>query len=1308
LEWCLEISVLVKSQNQEAIIIAETNQISVARITEALQSKGFNNLKFAVNGAEIFEIIRTFYESPEQIGLIIVSEDLPDCKIEKLYDFFSHGDVEVVIPLIVLLKDLSPDTRNELGCSSNLVYHLNETYSSVELQMAVMFFILLKNEKHLRYKQQEELSEQKLIGAKLKYLVVQDELTGLVNKTSLEQYIQLTMNRNSSRNFYQDSVLLYIDLDRFGLINELEGFDIGDRLLLDVIGLIKKALNNVGLFVRIGSDEFGIFLENCPVLQAEIWAETIRGAVADFRFVTGTFNNGITVSIGLSSINSATSMLHPRELISQAHYACCMAKTYGGNKVWKYDSKDAAVRERNRDIYWTPILRDALINKRFFLVYQPVVKLSNGAVSHYEVLIWLRGEDGRVTSSVEFIPAADRIGLIHGIDLWVVETAIDYLAARHGVLPNISLAIKLSSVVFQNLSLLPTIKQKLDMTGVKAKCLIFIITETAEVENFKQTRAMINHLRALGCHFALDDFGASFCSFNYLKNFPVDYVKIDGQFIKNLVNNETDQMLVRSLHQIAAKMGKKTIADFVECPKTIKLLREIGVNYGQGYIFGKPNENLLDPSGFHFKDVLPDDLPINTVPQSTKDKAQQEEPLGCLHDIANRVPGLVFQFLMRHDGSSCIPFASEAISDIYRVSLEEVQADASKVFDILHPDDHDSFLASLHVSAQNLTPWRHEYRVKFEDGKVLNLFGDGLPQREEDGSVLWHGIIIDVTEHQWVTAPMLESEAHFKAMTDNAPVLIWIASHDKLCNYFNKGWLEFTGRTMEQEIGNGWAENIHPEDSQRCLDTYDAAFDARQEFSMEYRLCRFDGEFRWLLDHGVPLYDEQKIFLGYIGSCIDITARKSAEEESKQLAFYDPLTKIPNRRLLQERLKYSIEMGKRDNKQLAVLMLDLDRFKAVNDTLGHQVGDDLLQQVAARLASRLRDVDMVVRLGGDEFVVVLEDITHSDDAARVAEEIVADLSKPFKLINSNAIQISTSIGISLYPQHGDSLEILMDHADAALYLAKDQGRGRFAYYSEDLTRVVRERIAFEVRLRKAIEQQELRIFYQPQMDVVSGRIVGAEALLRWFDPVEGLIPPSRFIPIAENSNLIVEIGEWVLRETCRQGRKWLDLDLPPLILAVNISPQQFRRSDINALVAAVLAETDFPGGQLELEITESGLFENQDNAMEILNNLRAQGVRLAIDDFGTGYSSLACLKHFPLDVLKIDKSFMLGIPHNKDNMGIAAAIVAMGHSLGFNVLAEGVETFEQLDFLRETKCDTYQGFINSRPIPAEDFCRFMV
>ena len=1162
---------MLSNSRKQQVIIAETNKSSIARITQDLKNKSLYDFKFAGNGAEIYKITRTYYENPEAIGLIIISEDLPDCQIKDLYKTFSQGEGGVFIPLIVLKKGLSPDCENEELDCQHLVYHLKQAYSPIELQMAVQFFMGLKDQKYQCYQKQErlltELSEQKIVDAKLHYLVRHDELTGLFNRSSLEQHIQTILNRNSKSNFSQDSVLLFIDIDRFSLFNELEGFDVGDRLLTDVIGLIRNTLNKVGLFARIDSDKFGLFLDNCTIHQAEIWAKKIRTSLDDFGFVNGTIAYNITASIGLSSLKS---IRHPRELISQAHQACCMAKTFGGNVVWSYDSDDIVIREKHRDIYWAPIIKEALLNKRFFLVFQPVVKLIDGDISHYEVLIRLRGEDGVVICSGELVPAAERMGLIHDIDLWVVESAIDYLAALPVEQSHICLAINLSSVAFQDLALWSTIKHKLETTGVSAERLTFEITETTVVDNYKQTRLMIHKIRALGCHFALDDFGAGYCSFNYLKTFPVDYVKIDGQFIRNLANDETDQMLVRSMHQIAKKMGKKTIAEFVECPKTISILREIGVDYGQGHIFGDPSEQLLEQGVFQFNDALPDAM----------------------------------------------------------------------------------------------------------------LIGN---------------------EHQKPTASLVDSEAHFCTMANNAPVLIWSAGSDRLCSYFNKGWLKFTGRTMEQEIGSGWLESVHPEDSKRYMDTYMSSIDARQEFSMEYRLRRFDGQYRWLLAHGVPLYDDQDVFLGYICSCIDITARKFTEEEIKHLAFYDPLTELPNRRLLQERLKHGIETARRDDKQLAILMLDLDRFKAANDSLGHPAGDLLLQQVAARLTARLRDVDMVARLGGDEFIVLLEDITHPDDAARVAKEIIADISKPFKLSESDEVQIGTSIGISLYPQHSDNSELLLDHADAALYHAKDQGCGCFAYFSEDLTIAVHHRIELENRLRQAIQQQELRVFYQPQMDIASGRIVGAEALVRWQDPIEGLIQPPHFIPTAEETNLIVEIGEWVLRETCQQGREWLDSGLPPLILAVNISPYEFRRSDVNALVATVLRDTGFPAGQLELEMTESGLIGNQDNATDILNSLRIQGVRLAIDDFGVGYSSLTHLKRFPLDVLKISKSFIDEIPHNKDDMVIAATIIAMAHTLGFKVLAEGVETPEQLVFLQEKGCDMYQGFIKSPPLPAEEF-----
>jgi diguanylate cyclase (GGDEF)-like protein/PAS domain S-box-containing protein len=714
-----------------------------------------------------------------------------------------------------------------------------------------------------------------------------------------------------------------------------------------------------------------------------------------------------------------------------------------------------------------------------------------------------------------------------------------------------------------------------------------------------------------------------------------------------------------------------------------------------------------------------------------------------------------------------------------------------------------------------------------KDNSEIDVDINLSPIQTEQG-LFFASALRDVTLRKQAEAAILASEERFRRMANNSPIMIWITDEKGDSTFVNQSWLDFTGMRSAQISYSEWIMTVHSDDRATAFVRYYQDTQSKDPITTEYRLRSKDGTWRWILDKGMPIYDESGVFSGYMGSAIDITERKQTEahlrvaatafeshesmvitdanhvilqvnraftestgytaeesigqkinllksgrhdatfyaamwnsiertgswqgeiwdrrkngelylqwltitavkgdngvvshyvgnhiditerklveEEIKQLAFYDPLTQLPNRRLLKERLKYGIEIERREGKKLALLMLDLDRFKAVNDSLGHLAGDELLQQVAKRITTRLRDGDTVARLGGDEFILLLEDIAHPQDAARIAEEIVADLHKPFKLSQCDEVWIGASIGISLYPEHGDNFEILMDHADAALYQAKDQGRGCFAYFSEDLTRSVRERIALESRLRRAIKQQELRVFYQPQMDMVSGCIVGAEALVRWHDPIEGLISPALFIPIAEETHLIVAIGEWVLRETCQQGRQWLDQGLPPLTLGVNVSPHQFRRSNINALVETVLAETHFPAQHLELEITETGLMENQDNAITILNSLHVQGVRLAIDDFGTGYSSLAYLKRFPLDVLKIDKSFIDEIPHNKDDMEIAATIVAMGHTLGLKVLAEGVETLEQLAFLQEKDCDSYQGFIKSRPLPAEEFAQLL-
>ena len=577
------------------------------------------------------------------------------------------------------------------------------------------------------------------------------------------------------------------------------------------------------------------------------------------------------------------------------------------------------------------------------------------------------------------------------------------------------------------------------------------------------------------------------------------------------------------------------------------------------------------------------------------------------------------------------------------------------------------------------------------------------PLRDLDGNIVGVlGIARDISRRK-----KYENELRkFSLAVEQNPCAIMITDLEANIEYANAAYIGNSGYTQDEIIGK---KSTILKSGKNEPDTIKNLWDTilkGETWKGELINRRKDGTEYIDLTLISPVRQPNGEISHYLAIKEDITERKIIEEENRNLAFSDPLTGLSNRRKLLERLKHTLARCQRENTQIAVLMLDLDRFKAVNDTLGHLAGDELLKQVSQRITDRLRTTDMVARMGGDEFVVLLEDITHEEDAARIATEIVIDLTLPFQLGKNHDVRIGASIGIALYPQHGNTSAALMDNADIALYQAKDNGRGCFAYFSESLTLAARERLDLESRLRRGIEQGELRVFYQAQVDMISGEIIGAEALVRWQEPNEGLIPPYKFIRIAEETGLIMRIGEWVLREVCRQGKEWLDAGFAPIRLAVNVSPAQFKHCDMLELITSVLNETHYPAEQLEIELTESGLMEHQEVVIDILGKLRDLGIHLAIDDFGTGYSSLAYLKRFPMNVLKIDKSFIDDIPYSADDMAITSAIISMGQTLGFKVLAEGVETSEQLAFLSQKGCDIYQGYITSKPVPADKFLQF--
>jgi len=454
----------------------------------------------------------------------------------------------------------------------------------------------------------------------------------------------------------------------------------------------------------------------------------------------------------------------------------------------------------------------------------------------------------------------------------------------------------------------------------------------------------------------------------------------------------------------------------------------------------------------------------------------------------------------------------------------------------------------------------------------------------------------------------------------------------------------------------------------------------------------------WLTISSVT--DDTGKLTNYVGVFSDISQIKQSEAERERLAHFDPLTELPNRLLFNARLDHAIQRAERDDSLLTLLFIDLDRFKNINDALGHPAGDRVLQDVARRLSNCGRVEDTVSRLGGDEFAMALEGQGSATQASGMADKLLAALTLPFDL-DGQAVFVGASIGISIYPADGKDAATLLKNADAAMHQSKDDGRNTFRFYNAAMTRAARERLTLETNLRRAIEQQEFLVYYQPQIDVSSGNILGVEALVRWDHPASGLIAPDRFIPLAEETGLIVPLGEWVLFTACTQARAWLDdPDQPTLSVAVNLSPRQFRQHNLAAHVRAVLEASGLPAALLELEITESAIMDNPGQAIATLQALKDLGITISIDDFGTGYSSLAHLKRFPIDKLKIDQSFIRDIPQDHSDMEIAATIIAMARNLHLKVLAEGVETEEQLAFLQIHGCDSYQGYLCSRPIPA--------
>jgi diguanylate cyclase (GGDEF)-like protein/PAS domain S-box-containing protein len=544
---------------------------------------------------------------------------------------------------------------------------------------------------------------------------------------------------------------------------------------------------------------------------------------------------------------------------------------------------------------------------------------------------------------------------------------------------------------------------------------------------------------------------------------------------------------------------------------------------------------------------------------------------------------------------------------------------------------------------------------------------------------------------------MTEQETMFRSTMEAAQVGIFVLQNQRF-KYVNPFLLRMFGYSSEELLDQmGPLDLIMPEQHAFVIEQMQLRAAGVVGHNYELTGVRKDGSTFPIMVLGSP-----SVVGGQpasVGTVLDISAQKIAEQRIRELADYDVLTGLPNRRLLRERFELLLAAAEREKSEIAVIFLDLDHFKRVNDSLGHSVGDELLCEVARRLDSVVRRIDTLARLGGDEFIFAMPGF-HTAAAAEVARRLVDVFSRPFE-VAGHELTVTPSLGISIYPHDGGDLETLLRNADTAMYRAKEMGRNSFQFYSSEMNTTTLDRLLMESNLRRALVQNEFILHYQPLVNLETGLIIGVEALIRWLHPELGLIMPDRFIHVAEETGLINPIGDWVLCEACRQAKAWCDDGVPPICMAVNVAPVQFRQAGFVEMVAGALATSGLEASRLELELTERTVMHDADINLGTLSALHRMGVELSLDDFGTGYSSLAYLKRFPVGKLKIDRSFVNDLETDPDDWAIASTIVSMGRSLRMTVLAEGVEKVEQLALLRKMGCDMAQGYYFSRPMSAE-------
>lgn len=624
--------------------------------------------------------------------------------------------------------------------------------------------------------------------------------------------------------------------------------------------------------------------------------------------------------------------------------------------------------------------------------------------------------------------------------------------------------------------------------------------------------------------------------------------------------------------------------------------------------------------------------------------------------------------------------------EILQMAIQDLECDENEAQIKAH-------ISKIYLQGKDLFESRH----RCKNGSIIDVEIKTAYWPHRGGRFFVH--LKDITQRKQSELRLKQAAAVF----ENTNEAVMVVSAQRKIQRVNKAFCSMTGYSEEEVLGRSPAILQSGEQDRRFYKAMWHNIRTYGHWQGELISRRADGStYPELLNISV-VRDHNGEINHYVGVFADLSEQRESENRLMFLDYHDPLTGLANRKNLMMRTDHAIRQIQKEKQQVALIVIGLDRFKNVNDSYGHSSGDELLRHIASMLDQDVPEADTICRLGGDEFALLFDHLSDTDELIRIANNLIRRISQPWKLSDNRTVKLGASMGVSLAPQNGLDADTLLQHADAALFQAKNEGRSRLCFFSDELTENARKRLELETRMHQALLQDELEVYFQPQVDILSQEIIGAEALVRWNHPNKGMIPPNQFIPQCEENGLIHDIGLKVLEQTCRQGKAWLDEGFDPILLAVNLSPIQLRNPDIYVHITRILLETGFPPQQLELELTESSLMDNPEQPLKLLHQLKDIGIKLAMDDFGTGYSSFTQLKQLPLDLLKIDKSFIDDIAQSQDDFEIVAAITAMGQALRLKVLAEGVETTSQLHALADLKCDRYQGYLMSKPVSAEAF-----